>query len=101
MSRWKTLSAMLLVMLFVLLPLYELADIGEQLPHDGDVVLILLFVLFIVAVSIICRGIACVCVALCRRAWRRFMRPPAVAVVSILVRRLDFPLFLIFCDLRV
>jgi hypothetical protein len=101
MSRWKTLSAMLLVVLFVLLPLYELADIGEQWPHDGDVVLILLFLLFIISLSIICRGIACVCLALLRRAWRRFVRPPAVATVSSFVRRLDFPLFLIFCDLRV
>ena len=101
MSRLKTNGALLVVALFFVLPLYELADIGEQWPHDGDVVLILLFVLFVVAVSIIFRGIACACVALLRRAWRRYLAPPAVPIGSYLVRGLDFRLFLIFCDLRV
>ena len=101
MSRVKTISALLVVALFVLLPLYEFADIGEQWPHDGDVVLILLFVLFVVALSIICRGIACACGVLLRRAWGRLLPPPAVPPAVYSVRCLDFRLFLIFCDLRV
>ena len=102
MPRLRTIGALLVVALFVLLPLYELADIGEQWPHDGDVVLVLLFVLFLVALSIICRGVACVCVALLKRVWRQFapqFSPVRVRPSSI--RCLDFRLFLIFCDLRV
>ncbi len=102
MSRLKTVGALLVVALFFLLPLYEFADIGEQWPHDGDVVLILLFVLFLVALSIICRGIACACVALLKRAWRQFVpRVSGVRVATSWIRRVEFPLFLIFCDLRV
>jgi MFS superfamily sulfate permease-like transporter len=102
MLRFRTLGALLLVALFVLLPLYEFADIGEQWPHDGDVVLVLLFTLFLVALSIICRGVACACVALLKRVWRQYTPQRSVVCVRLsAIRCLDFPLFLIFCDLRV
>ena len=102
MSRLKTVGALLVVALFFLLPLYELADIGEQWPHDGNVVLVLLFALFLIALSIICRGIACACVALLRRAWRQCVPcVSGVRVVTSRIRRDESPLFLIFCDLRV
>jgi hypothetical protein len=100
MPRVKAIGAMLLVALFIVLPLYELADIGEQWPHDGDVVLILLFVLFVAALTIILRGVACAC-ALLRRVWSRFVQPPRASAVIYSRRCPDFPLFLFFCDLRI
>ena len=102
MVRLRTIGALLVVALFFLLPLYELADIGEQWPHDGDVVLVLLFVLFVVALSFFCRGVACACVALLKRVWRQFFpQSSPIRLGSSAIRCLDFPLFLIFCDLRV
>jgi hypothetical protein len=100
MSRAKTIAILLFVALFILLPLYELADIGEHWPHDGDVVQVVLFGLFIVGLSMLCRGVACACLSL-KRTW--ISRPPATQVVQ---RSLAAPcdrssLFLIFCDLRV
>jgi len=101
MPRIKTFAVLLVVGLFVLLPLYELADIGEQWPHDGDVVQIVLCVLFIVGLSVLCRGVACACLASLKRAW-----VPAPSVVCARAARTIAPhdrssLFLIFCDLRV
>ena len=100
MPRLKTIAVLLIVALFVLLPLYELADVGEQWPHDGDVVLIVLFVLFIVGLSILCRGLACACLASLKRSW--IPRPPAARTIAPPVTPRDSSaLFLIFCDLRV
>jgi hypothetical protein len=94
MPRIKTYAVLLVVALFVLLPLYELADIGEHWPHDGDIVQIVLCVLFIVGLSVLCRGVACAC-------WI-----PAPSAVRVRPARTIAPhdrssLFLIFCDLRV
>ena len=101
MPRVKTLAVLIIIALFVVLPLYELADIGEQWPHDGDIVQIVLCVLFIVGVSILCRGVACARLASLERAWK----PAPVAVLARLVRSIAprdrCSLFLIFCDLRV
>ena len=101
MPRVKTYAVLLIVALFVLLPLYELADIGEHWPHDGDIVQIVLCVLFIVGLSVLCRGVACACLASLKRAWI-----PAPSAVCTRVARAIAPhdrssLFLIFCDLRV
>jgi hypothetical protein len=100
MSRAKTIAVLLFVALFVLLPLYEFADIGEHWPHDGDVVQVALFGLFILGLSILCRGVACACLSL-KRAW--IPKPPAtrVDVRSLVAPRDCSSLFLIFCDLRV
>jgi len=101
MPRIKTFAVLLVVALFVLLPLYELADIGEQWPHDGDIVQIVLCVLFIVGLSVLCRRVARACLASLKRAWI-----PAPSAVCARVARTIAPhdrssLFLIFCDLRV
>jgi hypothetical protein len=100
MPRAKTIAVLLFVALFVLLPLYELADIGEHWPHDGDVVQVVLFGLFILGLSILCRGVACACLAL-KRSW--IPRPPVTRaeVQSPVAPRDCSSLFLIFCDLRV
>ena len=100
MARLKTIGALLLIALFVVLPLYEFADIGEQWPHDGDVVLILLFVLFVAALLIILRGIACACLAL-RRVPSSFARPLRHSAAVYWRCCSEFPLFLLFCDLRI
>ena len=100
MSRAKTVAVLLIVALFILLPLYELADIGEHWPHDGDIVQVVLFGLFIAGLSILCRGVACACLSL-KRSW--ISKPPATRVdLRTLVAPQDrSSLFLIFCDLRV
>jgi hypothetical protein len=100
MSRAKTIAVLLFVALFVLLPLYELADVGEHWPHDGDIVQVVLFGLFILGLSVLCRGVACACLSL-KRSW--ISRPPAtrVDVRSPVAPRDRASLFLIFCDLRV
>jgi hypothetical protein len=100
MSRAKTIGVLLFVALFVLLPLYEFADIDEHWPHDGDVVQVVLFGLFILGLSILCRGVACACLSR-MRSW--IPRPPVTRVYarSALVLRDRSSLFLIFCDLRV
>lgn len=100
MSRAKTVAVLLIVSLFILLPLYELADIGEQWPHDGDIVQVVLFGLFIASLSILCRGVACARLSL-KRSW--ISKPPATrADLRPLVAPHDrSSLFLIFCDLRV
>jgi hypothetical protein len=101
MPRIKTYAVLLVVALFMLLPLYELADIGEHWPHDGDIVQIVLCVLFIVGLSVLCRGVACACLASLKRAWI-----PAPSAIRVRAARTIAPhdrssLFLIFCDLRV
>ena len=101
MPRIKTIVVLLVVALFVVLPLYELADIGEHWPHDGDVVQIVLCVLFIVGLSVLCRGVACACLASLRRAWVPAPSPAGGRVGLTIAPRDRSSLFLIFCDLRV
>ena len=101
MPRAKTIAVLLIVALFIVLPLYELADIGEHWPHDGDIVQIVLCVLFIIGLSVLCRGVACACLASLKRSW---IARPQVArgeLVRLAVPRDRSALFLIFCDLRV
>ena len=100
MPRAKTIAVLLIVALFVLLPLYEFADIGEHWPHDGDVVQVVLFGLFILGLSILCRGVACACLSL-KRSW--ISKPPSTRVDlrTLVAPRDRSSLFLIFCDLRV
>jgi hypothetical protein len=100
MPRLKTFAILLFVALFVLLPLYEFADIGEHWPHDGDIVQVVLFGLFILGLSILCRGVACACLSL-KRSW--ISKPPStrVDVRTLVAPRDRSSLFLIFCDLRV
>jgi hypothetical protein len=100
MPRLKTFAILLFVALFVLLPLYEFADMGEHWPHDGDIVQVVLFGLFILGLSILCRGVACACLSL-KRSW--ISKPPAtrIGVRTLIATRDRSWLFLIFCDLRV
>ena len=100
-SRTKTVAVLLFVALFVLLPLYELADVGEHWPHDGDVVQVVLFGLFIAGLSILCRGVACACLASLKRTWIARPHSTRVAPRPFAAPREHTPLFLIFCDLRV
>lgn len=100
MSRARTLAVLLFIALFIVLPLYEFADIGEHWPHDGEIVQVVLFGLFIAGLSLLCRGVACAHLGLKRS---RILRPhPARVHTRSLVASLDRPsLFLVFCDLRV
>ena len=101
MSRLKTIGILLIVALFMLLPLYEFADIGEQWPHDGDIVQIVLFLVFIVGLSILCRGVACACLARLKRAWIPRLPVARCAPARSLALRDCSSLFLVFCDFRI
>jgi hypothetical protein len=101
MPRLKTIAVLLTSALFVLLPLYEFADIGEHWPHDGDVVQIVLCVLFIAGLSVLCRGVACACLASLKRAWVPAPSPVRVRLARTIAPLDRSALFLIFCDLRV
>ena len=100
-SRLKTIGILLTIALFVLLPLYELADIGEQWPHDGDVVQIVLFLVFLIGLLFLCRGFARACLARFKRAW--IPRPPVARseLARPLAPRDCSLLFLVFCDFRI
>jgi hypothetical protein len=100
-SRAKTIGILLVVALFVLLPLYELADVGEQWPHDGDIVQIIFFLVVLAALSIFCRRSARACLARLRRAW--IPRPPVAhsELARSLAPRDCSSLFLVFCDFRI
>lgn len=101
MPRAKTVVVLIIIALFIVLPLYEVADIGEQWPHDGDVVQIFLCVLLIVGLSILWRGVAGACLASLKRSC--LPKPPAPRGEQICpaASRASSVLFLIFCDLRV
>lgn len=101
MPRIKRIVVLLVVALFVVLPLYELADVGEHWPHDGDVVQIVLCVLFIAGLSVLCRGVARACLASLRRAWVPKPSPVRAGLARTITPRDRSSLFLIFCDLRV
>ena len=97
----KRSAILLLVAFLVLLPLYELVDIGEQWPHDGSLVLVLLSALFLVGLAVLCRGLAQVCVVSLQRVF--FERCAAAAGVALAVtRRHSRPLLiLLICLLRI
>src|SRR5215471_3180622 len=101
MARLKTVGILLIIALFVLLPLYELADVGEQWPHDGDIVQVIFFLVVLAALSIFCRRSARACFSRLRRSW--IPRPPATRpeLTRSLAPREYSLLFLVFCDLRI
>jgi hypothetical protein len=93
-------AIILAVALFVLLPLHELIDIGEQWPYDGHVVLVLLATIGLAGFTVICRGLAHACVV----SLRKVLQPPSGATV--VFRPFAFChgrslLFLILCLLRI
>jgi hypothetical protein len=55
MAGFKRAGAFVVILTFVVLPLYELADIGEHWPHDGDYVSMILAVLFLVGLTLMLR----------------------------------------------
>jgi hypothetical protein len=60
MKRFETARVFLFVSLFLVLPLYELADVGEHWPHDGNYVSVMLTVLFFVGLTVILRRVAAI-----------------------------------------
>ena len=87
-------------MLFLLLPLYELIDIGEQWPFDGDVVSVILCCLLIVAALLACRTWRRVWLALTRLARCRvaFARTPVSSVHAASIIEDGSSLFLVICS---
>jgi hypothetical protein len=102
-SRLSKLGIVVFVLLLVLLPLYELADIGEQWPFDGEIVSVVFSLQFIVAALVACR--------LWRGAWillarqmRTRTRPPHAysdAAPASCLTRDGSSLFLVLCDFRI
>jgi hypothetical protein len=60
MARLGTAGVFLFVSLFVVLPLYELADVGEHWSHDGNYVAVMLTVLFFIGLTLILRKSAAI-----------------------------------------
>src|SRR3984893_283831 len=60
MTRFETARVVLFVSLFVVLPLYELADVGEHWPHDGLYVSVMLIALFFIGLTLILRKSAAI-----------------------------------------
>ena len=60
MARRETAGVFLFVVTFIALPLYELADVGEHWPHDGNYVSVILAILFFVGLTLILRRSAAI-----------------------------------------
>ena len=56
MHRFRRFALIGFIALLVVLPLHEIADPGEQLPFDDEVVAVVLAALFIAAASLTCRS---------------------------------------------
>jgi hypothetical protein len=100
MRALAQIAVILAVALFVLLPLHELIDIGEQWPYDGHLVSVLLSIILLAGLAVICRGLAHACLI----SLRRVVRPPSGATVAFkpfVLRRDRSLLFLILCLLRI
>src|ERR1700730_4908192 len=55
MARFATAGAFVFVVTFLVLPLYEFADVGEHWPHDGDYVSMILTLLFFIGLTLLLR----------------------------------------------
>jgi len=55
MPRLTTIALIAWITLLILLPLYELADIGEHWPFDGEIVNVIFSTLFIFAALFVAR----------------------------------------------
>lgn len=56
MARFRRFVVIGFIALLVVLPLHEVADPGEQLPFDDEVVAVVFAALFITAASLTCRS---------------------------------------------
>jgi len=88
------------IALFVLLPLHELVDVGEQWPYDGHIVVLLLSIVFLCGLAVLCRALARACFG----SGRRLLRPPLAD--GDLLRSFALPhprpfFFLTLCLLRI
>jgi hypothetical protein len=85
----------------VLLPLYEFVDIGEHWPNDGNVVLVILSALYIIGVSVLCRGWARICAQAVQRVWLPGPQPTHAPCRPWAIDPHASALFLIFCLFRI
>ena len=100
MGAWRRTAIVLAIALFVLLPLHELVDVGEQWPYDGHVVVLLLSVVFLSGLALLCRSLA----RACFESVRRMLRPPLAGSDPLRYSALPCPrpfLFLTLCLLRI
>ena len=109
MSRFRTPVTLFGIALFVVLPLYELADYGEHWPNDGDYVSMVLFVLFLAGLALVFR-IALTPIIHTQTAARLVVltrvsqpvaRPICPAVRQSIAGCTDSPPFLILHDFRI
>src|SRR5262245_22661895 len=71
MRRFRTFALIGFIALLVVLPLHEIADPGEQLPFDDEVVAVVFATLFITAASLTCRSLGLELFILLQAAARR------------------------------
>jgi hypothetical protein len=99
MPRLKSIALAVFIAILVLLPLYEFADIGEQWPNDGEVVVVVFTTMFIGAALLACRGWAGIRLASRPRAGGVAIDRTSARQLSV-VRYQPF-LFLILCAFRI
>jgi hypothetical protein len=82
MRRFRRFALIAFIALLVVLPLHEIADPGEQLPFDDEVVAVVFAALFITATALTCRTCGREVFALLRAATRVRICPNRTAALS-------------------
>lgn len=104
MRRFRRFALIGFIALLVVLPLHEIADPGEQLPFDDEVVAVVFAALFITAVSLTCRSLGReLFVLLQAAARRRFgLNPTTQTVIPAVESPRDKSLaHLVLCQFRI
>jgi hypothetical protein len=105
MRRFRRFALIGFIALLVVLPLHEIADPGEQLPFDDEVVAVVFAALFITATLLTCRSCGRELFALLRAA-ARVRTDPNRTVAPSWVRAIEPPrdqssAHLVLCQFRV
>lgn len=104
MRRFRKFALIGFLALLVVLPLHEVADPGEQLPFDDEVVAVVFAALFITAVSLTCRTWGRELFVLLQAAARR--RSPNQTVTQTVIPAVEPPrdeslAHLVLCQFRI
>jgi hypothetical protein len=105
MRRFRRFALIGFIALLVVLPLHEIADPGEQLPFDDEVVAVVFAALFIAAASLTCRSLGRELFVLLQAAARRRLRLNP-AVIQTVIPAIEPPrdkslAHLVLCQFRI
>jgi hypothetical protein len=105
MRRFRRFGLIAFIALLVILPLHEVADPGEQLPFDDEVVSVVFGALFIAAALLTCHVWARELFVLVRAAARSRLglnNTDAAALISVVAHPRDESLaHLVLCQFRI